>query len=101
MHTNDILWAASGLSNRVHVLIGSISRQDCTLLTHSIQLREDFFLQIQVFKHRFNHQIDVGDVRIVCGAANKTDELFHPVFRQFALLHGDRVVLTNYAKATL
>ncbi len=86
--------------NSIDILVRGVARKNCAGLTNSIELGENFFLELKIFEYRLDNHVYVGKVGIVCCAAYCTHTLSDLCLGELAFLHCDCVVFLDNAETS-
>ena len=99
VHAENVLGSLGRGCDGIDILVRGVACEDGSRLTDCIELRKNFFLQLEILEYRFNHEVNIGEIRIVCRPADRAHALLHLRLGQLAFFHRDCVVLLDNAQA--
>ena len=101
MQADHPIGPAGRRGNLVHVEIAGVGRQDRARLHDGIELAEHLLLDVHQLEHRLDHQVAIGEVRIVERAGEIAHRGVDLLLGNTALLGGILVIAADDAHAAV
>ena len=79
MHADDILRPGGGVADGVDIERGGVGGEQGAGFREPVEPAENLFFQLQVFEHRFDDDVGIGDHLPIGGAADEGDAFFHGI----------------------